>query len=50
MTEAISKPRLNKYDNIKGLAIILIVIGHLLVIKDSGEGFNYIAYLKNVLL
>lgn len=49
MTEAISKPRLNKYDNIKGLAIILIVIGHLLVIKDSGEGFNYIAYLKNVL-
>lgn len=32
MTEAIVKPRINKYDNIKGISIILIVLGHFLFI------------------
>lgn len=41
--------RLYKYDNLRGIAIILIVLGHLIVMKDSGNGFNYIGFLKNIL-
>lgn len=31
MTIATTKPRINKYDNLRGLAILLVVIGHILV-------------------
>lgn len=48
MAEA-TKARINKYDNIKGIAIILIVLGHYLVINDNVNGFNSIAFLKNIL-
>ena len=49
MTEAIVKPRINKYDNIKGISIILIVLGHFLFIDHNINGFNPIVYLKNIL-
>ena len=30
-----AKPRIHKYDNIKGIAIILIVLGHLILITNE---------------
>lgn len=32
---AIEKPRINKYDNLKGFAIILIVFGHFMVLANE---------------
>lgn len=35
-----AKPRIHKYDNIKGIAIILIVLGHLILITNELQEFS----------
>ena len=49
MDKIILKERINKFDNIKGLAIILIVVGHLLITNDFSlkllKNFLFIIHL-----
>lgn len=44
------KNRINKYDNIKGLAIILVVFVHMIIIKNNGVKFLDLSIIKNFLL
>ena len=50
MTSSSASGRINKFDNLKGLAIVLVVIGHLIYLKNTHEislirNFIYIIHL-----
>ena len=50
MTTTLASNRIHRFDNLKGLAIILVVIGHLIYLKNTKEinlirNFIYIIHL-----